>query len=79
VDDLLRSELLTGCTTQEYADDIFVTISSIDPNSLDHTAKKVFTLLEKWAEKHKLKFDVNKCEAIIFTKKREIPQNNLQF
>ncbi|KAK2708096.1 hypothetical protein QYM36_015702 [Artemia franciscana] len=79
VDDPLRSELPTCCTIRAYPDDICVTVSSKDANFLDHTAKKIFTLFEKWADKNKLKFDVNKCEAIIFTKKREIPQINLQF
>ena len=79
MDDLLRSELTTGCTIQAYADDICITISSKDVNFLNHTAKKIFTLLEKWADENRLNFDVNKCEAIIFTKKREIPQINLRF
>lgn len=79
MDDLLRSELTTGCTIQAYDDDICITISSKDVNFLNHTAKKIFTLLEKWADENRLNFDVNKYEAIIFTKKREIPQINLRF
>ncbi|KAK2705487.1 hypothetical protein QYM36_015768 [Artemia franciscana] len=62
-----------------YADDICATISADTPQKLIHMANGVFMRFCEWAGNYKLKFDENKTEALLFTRKHKVPDITLMF
>ena len=79
VDDLMRVDFGRHCEVQVYTDDICATISAYTPQKLIHIANKVFMRFREWAGNNKLKFDENKTEALLFTRKRKVPDITLVF
>ncbi|KAK2722673.1 hypothetical protein QYM36_003005 [Artemia franciscana] len=79
IDDLLRVNFGRHCVVQAYADDICATISADTPQKLIHMANGVFMRFCEWAGNNKLKFDENKTEALLFTRKHKVPDITLMF
>lgn len=63
----------TSLTIRGYVDDGLFTISATSENASIEIIPATFKKLEKWADENGMVFNLNKFEAIPFSRKRKYP------
>ncbi|KAK2711123.1 hypothetical protein QYM36_012333, partial [Artemia franciscana] len=78
INDLLEINI-PNVKIQAYADDVCAIITSSKISTLESLASRVFSYFRIWSADNKLVFDKSKTEAILFSRKHQLPTVKLMY